>query len=114
MSRKIKLMIPEEVTLKIQRLNYEMEARKNVLVRLIEANINDPAFDEKPLFQTMHDRFVEANAKYDLAREEFAANFLPGYLEGHQVSWTLDYATSELSIEILCNCPIPELGQKEE
>ncbi|MDO4313783.1 MAG: hypothetical protein Q4C52_11940 [Eubacteriales bacterium] len=114
MLRKIKLPIPTDVTLEIQRLNYEMEARKNVLTRLIEANIDDPTFDEKPLFQTIHNRFVDANAKYDLAKEDFAARYLPKYLKDHRVRWSLDYATSELTIEVLCDCPIQELDQKEE
>lgn len=49
-------------------------------------------------------------AEYESAKQELQKNFIPEYLNGHKFNWNLDFGAKQLTINILCNCDIPELG----
>ena len=47
---------------------------------------------------------------FDEAKHVLEADYIPKYLQDHQLNWNLDYATCQLNVDILCDCDIPELN----
>lgn len=57
-------------------------------------------------------KLAESEAEFELAKQAITETYVPDYLEGHQTEWNLDYATKVLTINILCDCDIPELDKE--
>lgn len=110
--RTLKININQELVDYIERLHFEVEQRKDIIQRLIEAHAND--FDEKvlvsPAFKAYSSELSEFVAEYELAKEELQNTYIPEYIRNHQINWKLDFANKELIVEILCDCDIPELN----
>lgn len=47
---------------------------------------------------------------FDEAKHVLETDYIPKYLQDHQLNWNLDYATCQLNVDILCDCDIPELN----
>ena len=110
--RTIKIDVNQETVNYIERLHYEVEQRKDIIQRLIESHANDAdaAVLTSPVFKAYSSELSEYVAEYESAKQELQKNFVPGYLNGHKFNWNLDFGAKQLTINILCNCDIPELG----
>ena len=64
-----KIIIPQEEVNYLQKLNYEIEARKNLCQFLIRQNIRNKAFDD------YHNEYIELFAEYELAKLELENNY---------------------------------------
>lgn len=82
----------------IQSLQYEVEARKNILKDIMNddngfANYNEKTFDK------YHKEYVKFFVEYETAKEELQKIYVKDYIEKYSnVSWNLDFATHELTI----------------
>lgn len=112
--RTLKIEIDQETVNYIERLHYEVEQRKDIIQRLIEAHANDAdaAVLTSPAFRAYSSELSEFTAEYETAKIELQKMHIPAYLAGHEIKWKLDFASREMEIEILCNCEIPELEEK--
>lgn len=110
--RTLKIDINNEETINyIERLHYEVEQRKDIIQRLIEAHANDSDATvlTSPAFKAYSTELSEFVAEYETAKQLFEEEYVPKYLEGHQYNWSLNFAAKQLQIDILCDCDIPEL-----
>lgn len=108
--KKLKIDIAEDVVNKIQRIHSETEARMLLLNRLMETHKDDAGFIDSAVFKKYHDEYVTMSTTLDEAKHVLEADYIPRYLQGHKISWNLDYATCQLDIDVLCDCDIPELN----
>lgn len=113
--RILKIEIDQETVNYIERLHYEVEQRKDIIQRLIEAHANDADATvlTSPAFRAYSSELSEFTAEYEAAKTELQKMYIPAYMEGHEIKWKLDFASRLMEIEILCNCEIPELEEKE-
>lgn len=113
--RTFKLSTNNETVDLLQRLDFELAARKNVINALFEIHKDDPDSSvlESAPFKKYHKELVEAIAEWEFAKRQVPEKCLPAWLEGHQYNWTLDTITKEFQIDILCDCEIPELKDYE-
>lgn len=102
----------QEIINYIERLHFEVEQRKDIIQRLIEAHANDSdaLVLVSPAFKAYSSELSEFVAEYESAKQEIQDTFIPDYLNGHQFNWTLDFNTKQLIIDVLCDCEIPELN----
>lgn len=109
--RTIKINVNSDTVNYIERLHFEVEQRKDIIQRLIEAHAGDTdaAVLTSPAFNVYSAELSDFVAEYELAKHELEEKFIPDYLKGHQIQWQLDFANNQLKIDILCNCEIPEL-----
>ena len=105
----------QDVVNYIERLHFEVEQRKDIIQRLIEAHANDSdaAVLTSPAFKAYSAELYEFVAEYESAKQEIQNTFIPKYLDGHKFNWTLDFNTKQLIIDVLCSCEIPEIDDKE-
>ena len=76
----------------LERLSYEVDARKDLLAFLLERGQ-----EESDSFRRYHREYVDLRAQYELAKKELADRFVaPEHPEG---VWRLDFATATLTIE---------------
>lgn len=110
--RTLKVNVNEETVNYIERLHYEVEQRKDIVQRLIEAHANDldAAVLTSPAFKAYSSELSEFVAEYETAKQILQDEYIPKYLKDHQINWNLDFQAKELQIDVLCDCDIPELG----
>lgn len=112
--RIIEIKIPQNVVDEIQRSSLEVNARQGVIDRYFEKHMNDEdssALDSKPFMHFMS-LLAEAETEFELAKNEITKNYIPEYLQNHNIEWNLDYSTSILTVIINCDCEIPELEEE--
>lgn len=108
--RNLKIDITEDTVSKIQRIHSETEARMLLLNRLMETHKDDASFIDSALFKKYHEEYVTMSTAFDEAKHVLETDYIPKYLQDHQLNWNLDYATCQLNVDILCDCDIPELN----
>lgn len=109
--RTIKVNINKEKANYIERLNYELNITKDVIQRIIESHGDDPEILNGKAFKHYQKQAAELQAEYELASQEITKEYLPEYLKPHKCSWNLPNNSTELTISILCDCPIPEIDE---
>lgn len=90
------LKVDESVVSYIESLQYEIEARKNLLASMINPSMNIP----KDVFDEYHKEYVEYMAKYSIAKSKLEKDTIlnnPKFKDKN-VTWNLDFETKELTI----------------
>lgn len=111
--KKIIVEVPQEVTNELQRASMEANARQGVIDRYLEKHMDDAdgfAIEAKP-FKHFMSLLAEAETEFELAKETVTKEYVPEYLQSHDIEWELDYGTNILTIIVKCNCYIPELDE---
>ena len=92
----------------IQRAGFEVDGRRGVIDRYLEKHMNDTdssAIDSKP-FNHFMSLLCEAEAHYELAKQQIEKTYIPAIFKDHNATWNLDFNTGELTITVLCDCEI--------
>lgn len=89
----MKITIPEQYTIYLQRLNHEMEARKDLLAYMLKIGIEQDKYDK--LFK----EYLKSYSAFQLGKEEFHESFIkPLNIKANKL-WTLNFNTNECEIE---------------
>lgn len=111
--KKIEINVPQEMVDYLQRLNYEVFTREEVITKLIEMHkndIDDSLFTSKP-FLKYSEELSRIKAEFELAKAEAEKLYVPKELYGkHLYNWTIDFSTNVMNIEVQCECGIAALG----
>ena len=109
--RTLKIKINQDTVNYLERLHFEVEQRKDIIQRLIEAHAydTDDAVLVSPAFKAYSSELSEFVAEYELAKQELSNTYIPKYLDGHNINWNLDFSTGQLDVNVLCDCKITEL-----
>lgn len=105
------LEIPQETVNELQRASVEINARQSVIDRFLEKHLDDSngnAIDSKP-FQHFMSLLAEAEAEFEMAKDAVTQEYIPSFLQNHDVEWLLDYSNNTMTVTIKCDCDIPEL-----
>ena len=86
----------------MQRLNYEVGARNQVVTTLLEnhaSDANDAVLFSKA-FQTYQTQLSELTAEFELAKTRISNKYVPDeYREQNSAIWELDFSTGEMVIK---------------
>ena len=111
----IKVNIEQEMINYIQRLQFEVKTREEVIAKLIESHKNDAddsLFVSKP-FLKYSEELSRINAEFEVAKIEVEKLYVPEILYGkHQYNWAIDFQTNEMTIDVLCECGIKALEEE--
>jgi hypothetical protein len=88
---KKEILIDQNVVNYIQKLQYEYESRKDVIIHILSNNL--PVGDIFIQYQKDYEKSFEA---YLLAKDNLTATYIPKDLKN--VSWVLDFYTNILEI----------------
>lgn len=92
----------------IERLDYEVNARRQCVAYIIDSHSIDPtaAVLDSEVFKTYHEQLVEAISAFEIAKQKFEASFASRNIPAG--TWRLDYNTSKLFVipnqDTPCNC----------
>lgn len=112
----IKIDVPQEMVDYLQRLNFEVMTRTEIITKLLETHQNDTdesLFTSKP-FLKYSEELSRIKAEYELAKIEVEKTYAPKELQGHTYNWSVDFQTNEMTIDILCDCGVEALEKKGE
>lgn len=87
----MKITIDEKICTNIELLQYEVNARKEIISAYLHMNNGEPS----ELFKTYQNEYFECFKKYNLAKQEVTEK----YNVPKGVSWNLDFASRELTFE---------------
>lgn len=107
----ITLPVSEKDVNEVQRAGFEVDGRRGVIDRYLEKHMNDSdesAINSKP-FNHFMSLLCEAEAHYELAKQQIETTYVPEVLKGHSYNWNLDFAAKEITINVLCDCEIEGL-----
>lgn len=109
----IKVSVNQELVDYVERLSYEEESYKDVIMTLLEAHKNDPdgSSIDNPTFKAYQEKYARAKAEYEMAKKEITNQYIPDCLLEHQHDWKLDFASNELTINVYCDCGIAALEE---
>lgn len=114
--KQIKINLTQETINYLQRLNYEVQTREEIITKLLEMHKDDnddSLFVSKP-FLKYSEELSRVKAEYELAKIEVEKLYVPKVLYGqHQYSWNIDFVTNEMTIDVLCECGIKALEDFE-
>ena len=110
----LKVELPENIVDELQRTDLELKARQGVIDRYFEKHMKDTdasALESKPFnhFMTL---LAESEAGFEMLKDGVSVNFVPAFLKEHEIEWSVDYATKDMTIVVKCDCIIPELEEK--
>lgn len=86
----------QEIINHLEALGYEVNARKELLSYMAQAGV--PLSDAA--FQDYHREYEECFARYELAKAELEKLYVqPLAPDGRKLTWRLDYAARELTVQ---------------
>ena len=104
----ITVNVPERTVNEIERASFEVSSRRGVIDRYLEKHMNDvdgSAINSKP-FNHFMSLLTEAEAHFELAKQEIEDVYVPALVKEHSYEWNLDYKSKILTITIKCDCEI--------
>lgn len=114
--KKLEIYVTQEMIDYLQRLNFEVQTRQEIITKLIEMHkddADDSLFVSKP-FLKYSEELSRVRAEYELAKSEVEKLYVPKKLYGqHQYNWSVDFSTNVMTIEVLCECGIKALDDLE-
>ena len=114
--KQIKINLTQETINYLQRLNYEVQTREEIITKLIEMHkddSDDSLFVSKP-FLKYSEELSRVKAEYELAKTEAERLYVPKVLYGqHEYNWNIDFVTNEMIINVLCECGAEALDSIE-
>lgn len=114
--KQIKINVTQETVNYLQRLNYEVQTREEIITKLLEMHkddADDSLFISKP-FLKYSEELSRIKAEYELAKSEVEKLCVPEFLYGqHQYNWNIDFATNEMTIDVLCDCGVKALEENK-
>ena len=85
--------VHEEIVLEIEKLQYEVNARKEVIAYLINKNIDM----DNTTFIKYNDEYLEYYIKYNMAKNKVEKDFVYTAVE-NPINWNLDFGTKKITI----------------
>lgn len=85
--------VTQEWVNKIEALQYEVNARRELMMHMIEGGV-DP---ESAGYVRYHREYLEFFKKLEQAKEEFAEEYIYPQTNGERVPWNLDFKTQTVS-----------------
>jgi len=114
--KKIKISVTQDMVNYLQRLNYEVFTREEIITKLLEMHkddTDDSLFVSKP-FLKYSEELSRIKAEYEMAKLEVEKLYVPEELYGkHQYNWSVDFTTNIMTIDVLCECGIAALENVE-
>lgn len=100
--RKIEIKIKQEVIDYLQRLHFEVESRKDIIQRIIEAHAYDENTDilDSRVFKKYDRELSELKAEYELAKLEVTKEYVPDEFKETNIIWNIDFQTAVMTIEV--------------
>ena len=112
--KQIKLNVTQEMVNYLQKLNFEVQTREEIVTKLLEMHkddTDDSLFVSKP-FVKYSEELARVKAEYELAKVEVEKLYIPKTLYGiHQYNWNIDFSTNEMTIDVLCECGVRALEE---
>lgn len=110
--KKIEINVTQEMVNYLQRLNYEVFTREEIIAKLLEMHkddTDDSLFVSKP-FLKYSEELSRVKAEYEMTKLEVEKLYVPSELYGkHQYNWSVDFTTNIMTIDVLCECGITAL-----
>lgn len=104
MEKKYKIKISEDMISYIQRLMYQADASRSLLVTLINAHQNDAKFLDSAVYKKYDAQYQHDFTAYEELKKELEKKYVPNELTGHQYSWSVNFYDEELELTIQCEC----------
>ena len=93
MTQKQTKQVTQEWVNKIEALQYEVNARKALLLHMVESGMSF----ESEGYQRYHGEYLDFYKQYEAAKEEFAAEYIYPATGNKRVTWNLDFRTGEVT-----------------
>ena len=101
MSKTVIVKIEQELSNYIEGLQVEVNARENI----VKSILTTPGCEiNKALFDEYHKEYTDFKAEYEKAKEQVQLQYMPTEFQGHNVTWSLDFTTCEVTFEKTCDC----------
>lgn len=112
--KQIKINVTQEMIDYLQRLNFEVQTREEIITKLLEMHkddTDDALFVSKP-FIKYSEELARVKAEYELVKSEAEKLYVPAVLYGsHQYNWNINFSTNEMTIDVLCECGVAALDE---
>ena len=89
--------IAESIVNYIERLDYELNSRKNIVAFMLSSNMDITTES----FKRYEDEMVEYQIKFDQAKQELEEKYVLPIIGDNKVNWSLNYRNQELTIDYL-------------
>lgn len=89
-----KIIISEEISNNLERLQYEVESRKQILAYII----NKDADFLNQFFNKYYDEYIYFFIEYNLMKNDFEKKYLKNIIDKNFIKWSLDFNTREVVV----------------
>lgn len=89
-----RIKIDEEITLKIEALQYEIDTRRDIITFMLASDMNT----ETESFKKYSKELTEFKIQYEEAKKLIEEDYVIPMMEKQKCNWTLDFSTSEITI----------------
>ena len=91
---KIVITIPEEATILVQKYDTERSARRDIIMRILEKDIDVP----QERFDRYQKEFDEKYFAFEQAKRQIEKDYVIPATNGRKCTWTLNYQDSTITI----------------
>lgn len=109
--RQISFKMDENIVINLQRASWKWTAAL-LIERMIKNQENDPGFLKSPVFKAYQSEYTDAYMEFEMLKDSISKTVIPEYLRAHDLKWSIDYSACTITIDVMCDCEIPELEEK--
>ena len=103
MEKTFKAQVAQEKVTYLESLDYERTARENIIMRMLEMGDKE-SIEETQAFKNYQKEYFEQFTAFEVAKAEIEKEYIPKEWLGHQIDWSLDYSTCEITFTKKCEC----------
>lgn len=89
-----KISIDENLSNKLEALQYEIDTRKEIIAFMLASDMNM----ETAAFKKYSKELTEFKVEYEEAKKIIEDDYVIPAMEGKKCSWSLDFSTSEVTV----------------
>lgn len=89
-----KIIISEEISNNLERLQYEVESRKQILAYIINKDVDFL----NQFFNKYYDEYIYFFIEYNLMKNDFEKKYLKNIIDKNFIKWSLDFNTREVVV----------------
>ena len=102
--KEIKVSIDEDYIKELERADYEASMAKSNAEFMLEKRGEETGFIGSTLWKGLCEERMESARRFDRLKKEAEEKYVPAFLMGHEVNWSISYAKNEMTINVLCEC----------
>lgn len=100
--KRIHIKMENEITKKLQNLDFELAARRNIITTMMNQHLSDSTdeFLSSSVFTSFYNEYKEMNAEWEKTKNAVQSTCFPAWMRQYDFTWNLNTFTLTFEINL--------------